>query len=336
MSALKPLFVDEMCERGNIRDVDVLMLRRQYYQDGLIGREEAENLFRINDACRVQDPSWATFFIEAISDYIIHDAEPEGYLVKSNAEWLIAGISRDGHVEQQTEIELLLSVLDKARWSPEILVVFALEQVKTAICDGSGPLRTNADPGDLGRVTETDTQMLRRILYAFGGDGNIAVTRREADVLFEINDITAEADNCAQWPELFVKAIASSIMAASGYSVPPRSEILRRDAWLASRGDLALGNMISKAFSGGFGGILGAYQEQSAEQRALAQLERQRLEIITNQEITSDEAGWLADRIGRDGKLTPNEKALLSCIKEANPRIAPQLQPLLDRLGAAA
>jgi len=30
--------------------------------------------------------------------------------------------------------------------------------------------------------------MVRRILYAFGGDENIAVTRAEAEVLFGIND----------------------------------------------------------------------------------------------------------------------------------------------------
>ena len=31
---------------------------------------------------------------------------------------------------------------------------------------------------------------MRRMLYAFGGDGNIAITRQEAEVLFDINDAT--------------------------------------------------------------------------------------------------------------------------------------------------
>ena len=336
MSAINPLSVDQICERGSIRDDDVLNLRRVWYADGHIGKTEAENLLRINDSCRVQDPNWAPFFVEAITDFIINDTEPQGYLTKANAEWLINGISRDGRVEQQTEVELLLNVLDKSRWSPEILVVFALEQVRRAVLGGTGPLRANADATDIPSVTEADTEILRRILYALGGDGNIAITRREADALFAIDELTADADNCPEWTELFVKAIASSIMAASGYNVPPRKEVLRREAWLESRGDLSLGNMFSKAFQNGFSGVLGAYQQQSAEERALARLEHQRLEIITNQEITSDEGQWLAQRIGQDGRLTPNETALLSCINDASPQIAPELQDLLDKLEDAA
>ena len=336
MSAINSLSVDQICARGSVRDDDVLNLRRSWYADGRISRNEAESLLRINDSCRVQDPSWGPFFVEALTDHVINDTEPQGYLTKENADWLISGISRDERVEQQTELELLLNVLDKARWSPESLVVFALEQVRHAVLAGTGPLRPNGEAGDAPHVTETDTEILRQILYAMGGDGNIAITRREADALFAIDELTADSDNCAEWTELFVKAIASSIMAASGYSVPPRNEALRREAWLESRGDLSLGNMMSNAFRTGFSGVLRAYQEQSAEQRAIARLEQQRLEIITNQEITGHESQWLAQRIGQDGRLTPNETALLHCIKDAAPQIAPELQGLLDKLEDAA
>ena len=69
-----------------------------------------------------------------MTDYIVNDAEPQGYLTKANADWLIAKVARDGKVHTDTELELILNVLDKARWAPEILVTFALEQVKEAVC----------------------------------------------------------------------------------------------------------------------------------------------------------------------------------------------------------
>jgi hypothetical protein len=43
------------------------------------------------------------------------------------------------------------------------------------------------------------------------------------------------------------------------------------------------------------------------------------------------EAGWLAERIGRDGRLHQNEKALLRFLKQESPRLHESLQPLLDR-----
>ncbi|MCZ7596345.1 MAG: hypothetical protein M5U16_16780 [Hyphomicrobium sp.] len=78
------------------------------------------------------------------------------------------------------------------------------------------------------------------------------------------------------------------------------------------------------------------YQEQSAEERALARLEQQRIEIITNEEITQAEAAWLCGRIGRDGHLTPNEAALVAYLKKESPKIHPDLQAAVERLARAA
>lgn len=335
MSIASSLSFDEICRRGSIRDADVLKLRQLYYADGNIRTEEAECLFEINDACRIQDPSWAPFFVEAVTDYIVDEAEPQGYLTTDNTEWLMRFISRDGRVETQTEIELLLNVLDKARWSPESLIEYTLAQVKRAVCEGNGPLRTGTSDG-AGTVSDADVDLLRRALYAFAGDGNIAITRREAEILFDINDATADSTKNAGWTELFVKAITSSIMAASGYNAPSRGEMLRREAWLESRGDLSLANMVGEAFQGGFSGIFDAYREQSAEERALARLEQQRIEIITNQAVTEGEAAWLAERIGKDGRVTPNEEALIACIREASPKLAPELEALFETASDAA
>ena len=84
--------------------------------------------------------------------------------------------------------------------------------------------------------------------------------------------------------------------------------MLRREAWLESRGDLSLGNMLSQAFQGGFAGIFALYQEQTAEQRALARLEQQRLEIITNQEITNGKRPGFVTVSDATAKSPPTRK----------------------------
>src|SRR5262245_53180700 len=164
MAVLNAVSIAEIKARGSIKDADVLKLRRNYYDDGRITAEEADVLFALNDACPVQDPAWADCFIEAITDYIVDQAKPEGYLTADNAQWLIERIAADGRVESKTEMELLVSVLDQARWSPQSLVRFALEQVRHAVIDGTGPLRSGKllEPG---MVSEADVDLLRRILY---------------------------------------------------------------------------------------------------------------------------------------------------------------------------
>ncbi len=338
MTTVMAVSIDEIKARGSIKDTDVLKLRRAYYDDGRITADEADALFTVNSACPVQDASWSDCFIEMLTDYLVNQAEPEGYLTVENADWLIQHISADGRVESKTELDLLITVLDKSRWSPERLVCFALAQVRDAVIKGDGPIRAGRalDPGT---VNETEVDLLRRVLYSFGGDGCVAISRAEADILFEINDATAKADNATGWRDLFVKAIANCVMAASGYAVPTREEALAREAWLDRRGDLSLGNIVSGMASGAasqLSGMLSGYREQSSEERAIARLERQKIEIITNEEVSAVETQWLAERLGRDGKLTANEDALVAFIKAESPKIHPDLQMLVDRLAKAA
>jgi hypothetical protein len=81
--------------------------------------------------------------------------------------------------------------------------------VAHAVIDGKGPLMLG---GALvpGLIAKAEVELLRRILHAHGGDGNIAITRAEAEVLFRINERTAQGHNDPSWNDLFVKAIANT------------------------------------------------------------------------------------------------------------------------------
>ncbi len=335
MGALKSAGIDEIIQRGSIKDIDVLKLRAAYYEDGTISADEAEMLFAINEASSVQDPVWPPFFVEAITDYIVNQAEPDGYINANNASWLIAHISKDGRVDSKTELDLLINVLDKARWSPASLVHFALAQVKEAVINGSGPLRCGSQLSK-GEIGETEVELLRRILYAFGGDGHVAVTRAEAEILFDINDAVGDTHLNPAWTDLFVKAIANVLMANSGYAVPTREEALRREEWLDRRGDLSPGSVASAMADASLSSIWSFFREQSPEEQALARLERQRIEIITNEEITEGEAEWLIERLGRDGRITANEQALIAFLFKESPKIHPKLQEFVARHAQAA
>ncbi len=334
MGVLNAVSIAEIKARGSIKDADVLKLRRNYYDDGSITAEEADIIFALNDACPVQDPAWADCFVETITDYLVDQAEPEGYLTAENGQWLIERIGHDGRVDSKTELELLVNVLDKSRWAPQSLVRFALEQVKHAVVSGTGPLRSGKKL-EPGVVSQADVDLLRRMLYAAGSDGCIAVTQMEAEVVFAIDEATAGNDNHPAWTDLYIKAIANCVLAASGYAPPPREVALAREAWLDRRGDLTLDAVLA-GMATGLEGLFKGYRQQTKEERAIARLTQQKIEIITHEAVTAAEAEWLAARIGRDGKFTPNERALLAFLKSEAPAIDPVLQDVVDKAAAAA
>jgi hypothetical protein len=307
----------------------VQALRRSLYNDGVAESGEVEALFTLDEAATDHDPSWCMLFTEAVTDWLVEQQSPQGYISEANADWLLARIAHDGSVKTATELELLVKVLEKAKSSPDRLAVFALAQVKNAVVDGEGPL---AGGGALepGRVGRGEAELVRRILYAFGGDGNVAVTRAEAEILFDINDATADAENDPAWSELFVKAIANFMMAASSYAVPSRQEALRREEWLdAPSGGVA--DVFARMASGGLRGFLQAYREPGAESAWAERNAANEAAARQSEAVTADEAEWLARRIGRDGALTANEKALLRFIRDESPAVHPSLQSLIGK-----
>jgi hypothetical protein len=105
---------------------------------------------------------------------------------------------------------------------------------------------------------------------------------------------------------------------------------------MEARGELSPLALLSAMVSSSVDAVRAIYQEQSPEERALARLEQQRIEIITNEAIPQAEAGWLCERIGREGHLTPNEAALVACLNKESRRIHPDLQAAVERLAQAA
>ena len=317
-----------ICARGVLTSADVAAIRRGYHKDGSISEAEADALFALEQNCRAP-VEWGALFVEAIVEYLVHQAQPEGYVSADNAVWLSERISAGGKIQTRNEFELLVKVLEEARWAPASLSALALNQLRDAVANGEGPLRQGAKPAK-GAISAADVAALRRILYACGGDGNIAITRAEAEALMDIAEAADESLCDPAWIDLYAKAIANHLMAASGFTPPPREQALRQEAWLEAEPDLAgfLGDMVRS----GLGGVFNAYRTPAPEAMQLARLEEQKRAILLGEDITAPEANWLAGRIGREGRIGEAEQALLSFIKANSPHIDPALDALMARV----
>lgn len=312
----------DIAKRSEITSADVLSLRQSVFGDARVWPDEAQALFDLMQKRLPACEEWPAFFAEAMTDYVVNQIEPYGYADKANARWLIAMISRDGQIWGDTELETLLQVLEKARSCPPFLEDFVLEAVRNSVIDGAGPTRRGMSLQP-GQITAGEVDVLRRTLYAVGGPANIGIDRREAEMLFDINDEVLNGEPNAAWSDLFVKAIANHVMTLSGYEPPSREEALRRERWLDEE-NAGVAALFGRMMQSGWRDILAAYTPPQ-DRRLVDQLAREA------EAVSQDEAEWLRDRIMRNGRVCENQKALLAFLKAEAPSIHPALGDLAAR-----
>ena len=149
-------------------------------------------------------------------------------------------------------------------------------------------------PGNIG---EADVELLRTILNAFAGDSALSLTRAEVEILLAIDAALSDRALPSEWVDLFAKAISNVLLAEQGYAVPPRPVALR--ARVSAGQPMPLDRQVAASL----GFLSHDYYRPSSEERALARLERQRIEIVTGERLEADEAGWLTARL--EGGMDP-------------------------------
>lgn len=320
-----------------ITNYDVRNFRQEIFRDGVVSREEAEAIIALNAEISNKCAAWPEYFVETLVDYTVSKAEPRGSVSIANGEWLASKITRDGKITGILELELLVKVIEKASYTPNFLATLALQQVAEAVLefDGDEIFGHVLIKGKLGVGA---VELLRRVLYANGGESGLSISKAEAEVLFDLNDKTIETENHPAWSDLFVKAIANYLMAVSGYRGVGRTESLRRDAWLEdTQTDVAavlanslrsIGQLFNKKT------LLDTF---SSDTDRMQNAWRDRVDDVTARQniakdIDEDEGKWLADRIGRDSLLHQNERALIDFIKQENPHVHPAVNELVKKL----
>lgn len=126
-----------------------------------------------------------------------------------------------------TDFHGLIAAIDRSPIAAPELSTAALAKVLTGVITGEGPT-TQGRPHFSRTLDAEDAALCARILTARGMDG-AAVTRGEAEMLFEINAAAADRADAGRFDDLFVKAITHHVMAAGGRLVPPRSTALSAD-----------------------------------------------------------------------------------------------------------
>jgi hypothetical protein len=310
MDNLLESIVARITGAGRVTPQDVVSLRPVIWNDGRMGEDEADAIFRINDACYSKCPEWHDFFVEAGTTWLVEQAPPKGYIDDANASWLIARIEKDGTVEGAGELELLIAALEAALNVPDGLKAYAVAQIEKIVLTGRGPTRQGAllRPGT---IEEAEVELLRRIFFAAGSDGATTISDAEAEALFRIKAMTMGRENAPGWERLFVRFIGNHLLMHQSYqplSIERAGELERfMDDNLPS-----VGRFLSR--------MEAAVLSPSSVADAFRTEARLSTDEASGPAMTADEAHWLKLHIAADGELDALEKALLAfVIDESGP-----------------
>lgn len=291
---------------------DVLAVRRSVWPDGKVSDAEAESLFALNRLAADPAPEWSDFFVEALCDYVVNAKPPRGYVDEANAAWLIDQVDRDGGPITATELDLVVKLLESALNCPAALKAWALAQIEAAVLTGEGPTRRNG-PVRPGVVDAAEAKLLRRIVFAAGGDGALGVSQDEAELLWRLKDACRDADNAPEWKTLFVQAVGNHLMAYNSYKPLERGEAARLEAFVNDHRSNLLGFFSRmrearpvSAARDLFGGEAPKVDHEAAVDAARA--------------ISPSENDWLQGHVQADGARDPYEEALLAFVAEESGR----------------
>lgn len=299
---------------GFVTADEVLFLRRTVFADGVVSARELDAIFGLGNRAPDGDPEWAQFFAEVVADFYLREEEPHGYLTEDEFDDVRERIAEGGGANA-LERTLLVKLMETARETPPAFSAYTGRALKAAVLEKDTP----------GVATE-DLALLRRWLFAAGGDGHVAVTRAEAEILFEINDALRAGESTPAWTELFTQGVVNHLMACLGYSPSSRAEAMRRHEFISDH-SVNVGGFFARMVSG-VSGLFGGGEEKSVyEQKA----DTREAAVAHAEQITPEESTWLASRIGRDGALDENERALIERMKALDADLPEELKALVDR-----
>lgn len=288
---------------GVVSEEEAIALRQKVFPDGVVFRTEAEALLRLNDRVRGEGAGWGEVFVEALTDHLLGVGAGETHLSDDAAAWLQRAVLADGVLKRDTEVALLVKVLERAASTPDGFHGF--------VRDRMFQLLTAPPPANLG---EADVALIRCVLFAQGSDGSIAVSRDEAEWLFAIDTATDGGDHHPSWRTLFVQAILNHLLAAAAPGLLARASMLHRVeiAGHTPRGPLP---RFAAMLAGGPSAWLEALR-QPGPAKAMHRYYEGRVAAFADAErLTVSEIAWASARTRADARVTANERAVLDELK---------------------
>lgn len=120
-NVLQNLLADVQTD-GKVDAGEVVALRTQIFEDGVVDRAEADAMFALNDSVTGadNDPTYTSLMVDVIANHVLNDSESPGVVDEDEANWLIEKVEADGQVDG-VELAIARSIAAKAKSVPAFL-----------------------------------------------------------------------------------------------------------------------------------------------------------------------------------------------------------------------
>lgn len=304
---------DKAAVDGEVSIEEALSLRGSAWADGIVDAYEIAAIFDLNDHLRHRSPEWVDFFVETVTDYLLGNGLPKGYVREDDAQALIERIDGDGRVDSMAELALLEKICERAAALPDCLKAYALKQIEQAVLLGKGPTRDGRALA-IGSINSEECRLLRSFIFAAGGDRPAAVSRSEAEMLFRIKDASVCQDNAPEWKQLFVQGVGNYLQGFSGHDPLSAERAAELETFMNDTA-VNIGRFFSRMADTNPAETRQAAREEMAEgEDYLGDFNE---EAAADAVVTSEEQAFLDEHVGADGQVDEYEQALLDFIAEA-------------------
>ena len=314
---------------GFVTADDVAYLRDNVFPGGINSKSDLAILLGLAERAPDGDRAWTEFFGEAAGDYYLREEIPHDYITEREFQELKASVTQYSETVTPLVLAMLIKLVQDATATPPMMEEFICQQIKSIIGIRDG------NPA----ISENNAAMIRSFLFANSRDENRPVSRREATLLFDLNDMTMASHNHPAWSELFLKAIANHLMAQIGYTANTRQDALSQWDWIQDQ-SVDVSVFFRRMLSGGLASLRQAYTPTTqvstgdAADSVFEHIVRSReLRAMAGDDGGEHNADWLAARIGRDGFLDDNERTLVAFMQEFESELPASLKTLVSHSG---
>jgi len=316
-------------EDGYVIADDVVFMREKVFPNGIVSKTELGSLLALAERAPDGDVEWQEFFGEAAADFYLREEIPRGFITEAEFLDLKSQVTRYSDVVTPLVLSMLIELISRATATPPGMARFLNGQIKKQIANRKG------EPS----ISYVDCAQIRAFLHAVSHHDNTPITQQEAALLFDLNDMTISSRNDPLWTDLFVKANVNYLMAELGYRAPSIEHALTQ--WQSPNDQsVEISSLFNKMISGGLEALRNAYEPVGDDRQPGNVFD----EIVLNRNANTkmfansgDEddgeivhkADWMAERIGRDGVLDNNERALIAFMNSINDELPEKLKALV-------
>lgn len=323
------LLLDDAVRDGAIGDDEVSAVRRALYGERAEIGEAFRLLYEADKKRKSHSDEWSRLFVEAALDVALRETPPQGYFPPDKAQKVMEALGEKGELRTDTVLEALVAIVEKAERVPTEFAAFVLRRMKQAVIYSDG-LTASGERLTPGRIGLPELKLIQRVVWGAGDEGRLAVSRAEAEALFDIADATAGAANAPQWDEFFAGAVGNYLIGATGRQPPSRERAF--EMWETPHKADALGffgQIFSRAREVSLSDVKGDMSRHRlsamVEAAYRADNEARDAAIAAAERLTGEKAEWVVDRIRRNGSLSAPESALLRFLEREATQLPKEL-----------